>query len=76
MATVPIGYGDGYRRALTNKAYALLHGRQIPLIGTVSMDNVTFDAGEHGLGADARATTSCCSAPRARSRSPPRTSRR
>jgi alanine racemase len=51
VATVPIGYGDGYRRALTNKAHALLHGRRIPLIGTVSMDNVTFDAGEHGLGA-------------------------
>jgi alanine racemase len=51
VATVPIGYGDGYRRALTNKAHALLHGRRIPLIGTVSMDNVTFDADAHGLGA-------------------------
>jgi alanine racemase len=51
VATVPIGYGDGYRRALTNKAYALLHGRKVPLVGTVSMDNVTFDVGEHGLGA-------------------------
>jgi alanine racemase len=51
VATVPIGYGDGYRRALTNKAWALLHGRKIPLIGTVSMDNVTFDASEHGLAA-------------------------
>ncbi|WP_445149401.1 alanine racemase [Baekduia sp. Peel2402] len=51
VATVPIGYGDGYRRALTNKAHALLHGRKIPLIGTVSMDNITFDVGEHGLGA-------------------------
>jgi alanine racemase len=51
VATVPIGYGDGYRRALTNRAEALLHGRRIPLIGTVSMDNVTFDASEHGLAA-------------------------
>lgn len=51
IATVPIGYGDGYRRALTNKAEALLHGRRIPLVGTVSMDNVTFDAGAPGLGA-------------------------
>src|SRR4051794_32655079 len=51
VATVPIGYGDGYRPALTNKAHALLHGRRIPLIGTVSMDNVTFDADAHGLGA-------------------------
>jgi alanine racemase len=51
VATVPIGYGDGYRRALTNKGHALLHGRRIPLIGTVSMDNVTFDVDAHGLGA-------------------------
>ena len=50
LATVPIGYGDGYRRALSNKAEALLHGHRIPLVGTVSMDNVTFDVGAAGLG--------------------------
>jgi alanine racemase len=51
LATVPLGYGDGYRRGLTNQAAALLHGRRIPLVGTVSMDNVTFDVGAAGLGA-------------------------
>jgi alanine racemase len=50
LATAPIGYGDGYRRGLTNHAEALLHGRRIPLVGTVSMDNVTFDVGAAGLG--------------------------
>lgn len=50
LATVPIGYGDGYRRGLTNQAPALLHGRRIALVGTVSMDNVTFDVGAAGLG--------------------------
>lgn len=45
IATVPIGYGDGWRRALTNRGEALLHGRKLPLVGTVSMDNVTFDVG-------------------------------
>jgi alanine racemase len=50
LATVPIGYGDGYRRGLSNQAQALLHGRRIPLVGTVSMDNVTFDVGAAGLG--------------------------
>jgi alanine racemase len=50
LATVPIGYGDGYRRALTNRAHALLHGHRIDLVGTVSMDNVTFDVGAAGLG--------------------------
>jgi alanine racemase len=48
---VPIGYGDGYRRDLTNNAQALLHGHRIELVGTVSMDNVTFDVGAAGLGA-------------------------
>jgi alanine racemase len=41
VATVPIGYGDGWRRALTNNADVLIGGRRRPLVGTVSMDNVT-----------------------------------
>lgn len=45
IATVPIGYGDGWRRGLTNDADVLVNGRRIPLVGTVSMDNVTLDAG-------------------------------
>jgi alanine racemase len=49
LATVPIGYGDGFRRAFTNTAEALLgDGQRIPLVGTVSMDNVTFDVGNAG----------------------------
>jgi alanine racemase len=50
LATVPIGYGDGYPRGLSNNAESLLHGRRIPLVGTVSMDNTTFDVGAAGLG--------------------------
>jgi alanine racemase len=45
LATVPIGYGDGWRRALTNKADVLIGGRRHPLVGTVSMDNVTVALG-------------------------------
>jgi alanine racemase len=45
VATVPIGYGDGVRRALTNNADVLVRGARRPLIGTVSMDNVTLDVG-------------------------------
>ena len=41
VATVPIGYGDGWRRALTNNCDVLIRGRRHPLVGTVSMDNVT-----------------------------------
>ena len=45
LATLPIGYGDGVRRGLTNNAEVLVRGRRRPLVGTVSMDNVTVDVG-------------------------------
>jgi alanine racemase len=45
IATVPIGYGDGIRRALTNNCDVLIAGRRYPLVGTVSMDNITVDVG-------------------------------
>jgi len=45
VGVVPIGYGDGVRRALGNRAEALVGGRRRPLVGTVSMDNVTVDLG-------------------------------
>jgi alanine racemase len=50
VATVPIGYGDGVRRALTNNADLLVGGRRFPLVGTVSMDNVALDLGPDGGG--------------------------
>jgi alanine racemase len=46
IGTVPIGYGDGVRRALTNNADVLVDGRRVPLVGTVSMDNITVDLGD------------------------------
>ena len=46
LGTIPIGYGDGYRRALTNNADVLVAGRRVPLVGTVSMDNITVDLGD------------------------------
>lgn len=45
IATLPIGYADGVRRALTNNCDVLIDGRRCPLVGTVSMDNVTVDVG-------------------------------
>jgi alanine racemase len=50
LATVPIGYGDGIRRALTNNADVLVAGRRFALVGTVSMDNLTLDLGPRGGG--------------------------
>lgn len=43
VATVPIGYHDGYRRALSDKAEAIINGFRVPIIGTVSMDWITVD---------------------------------
>jgi alanine racemase len=45
VATIPIGYGDGWRRALSNNADLLIRGRRHPLAGTVSMDNITAELG-------------------------------
>jgi alanine racemase len=43
IATVPVGYADGYRRSLSNRAEALLNGRRIPVAGRVTMDMTMFD---------------------------------
>jgi alanine racemase len=43
VATLPVGYADGYDRLLSNKASVLLRGRRAPVIGRVSMDLVTID---------------------------------
>ena len=45
VGVLPLGYGDGVRRGLSNDAEVLIGGRRYPLVGTVSMDNVTVDLG-------------------------------
>jgi alanine racemase len=47
VATVSVGYADGYHRALSNHAEAAFDGARLPLIGRVSMDLATFDATGH-----------------------------
>jgi alanine racemase len=49
IATVPIGYGDGVRRALSGKGEMLIGGRRYPIAGAVSMDNITLDLGPEAL---------------------------
>lgn len=49
IATVPIGYADGFRRALSNNCDVLVRGRRYPVVGTVSMDNITVDLGGESL---------------------------
>ena len=43
MAVVPIGYGDGYFRSLSNQAVVRLHGKAAPVCGRVSMDQMSVD---------------------------------
>jgi alanine racemase len=45
VGVLPIGYGDGVRRGLSNNCEVLVDGRRYPLVGTVSMDNITIDLG-------------------------------
>jgi alanine racemase len=45
LAVLPIGYGDGWRRGCSNNADVLIAGRRYPVVGTVSMDNITVDLG-------------------------------
>lgn len=46
IATVPIGYADGVVRALSNNCDVLIGGRRYPVVGTISMDNLTVDLGD------------------------------
>lgn len=43
LANVPVGYSDGYRAALGNKTYVLIHGQRVPVIGRVSMNTLMAD---------------------------------
>ena len=46
VATVSIGYGDGYPRALSNKGYALVRGKKAPIIGRICMDQFMMDVSD------------------------------
>ena len=43
LATVPVGYGDGYPRSLSNRGYVLIRGRKAPIRGRVCMDQMMVD---------------------------------
>ena len=52
VVTIPIGYGDGYSRGLSNQGQVLIHGRRYPIIGRVCMDqimvNIEWDEAYNG----------------------------
>jgi len=50
VATVPIGYADGYPRLLSTAGRVLIGGRSHPLAGTVTMDQLVVDVGDSDVG--------------------------
>jgi len=49
IATVPIGYADGYSRHLSNKASVLIKNKCFPVVGTICMDQILVDTGKAGI---------------------------
>jgi len=43
VALVPVGYGDGYHRLISNRGEVLIHGRRAPIVGRVCMDQLMVD---------------------------------
>ena len=48
VATIPVGYADGYSRQLSNKGWVLIHGQKAPILGRVCMDQFMVDVTEIG----------------------------
>jgi alanine racemase len=49
VATLPVGYADGVRRALSGRMRVVVGGRSVPQVGTVTMDQIMVDAGAAGV---------------------------
>lgn len=49
IVTVPVGYGDGYRRSLSNRGSVLIRGKRFPIVGTICMDQFMVDVGDESV---------------------------
>jgi len=45
VVTIPVGYGDGYRRALSNRSEVIIRGRRYPVVGRICMDQLMVNIG-------------------------------
>jgi len=45
IATIPVGYADGFSRLLSSRGYMLVHGQRVPIVGRVCMDLTMLDVG-------------------------------
>ena len=46
VATIPVGYADGYRRSLSGKFHVLIHGKRAPILGRICMDQMMVDVSQ------------------------------
>lgn len=46
VITLPVGYGDGYARAMSGKAELIVRGRRVPVVGRICMDQIMADIGD------------------------------
>jgi len=49
IATIPIGYGDGYFKTLTGRAYCLIKGKRYPIVGSICMDELMVDCNDDDI---------------------------
>lgn len=45
IVTLPVGYGDGYMRAMSGRARVIVHGQRLPVVGRICMDQIMIDIG-------------------------------
>jgi alanine racemase len=48
VVTLPVGYGDGYMRAMSGKAQVIVRGRRVSVVGRIGMDQIMVDMGSDG----------------------------
>ncbi len=46
VVTLPVGYGDGYMRAMSGRAEVIVRGRRVPVVGRICMDQIMADIGQ------------------------------